>query len=111
MSDFFEGVAPIRYEGPRSDSPFAFRWYDADRVVAGRTMLEVLRGARFTTGGLMFDCKLRRQSVSRDDLLDGEVSLHTIHDELLANNIEPAHESGRQELVKGLVARHIERVR
>jgi xylose isomerase len=43
MSEFFEGVAPIRYEGPQSDSPFAFRWYDADRVVAGRTMAEHLR--------------------------------------------------------------------
>ncbi len=31
-------------------------------------MLEILRGGGFTTGGLMFDCKLRRQSVSRDDL-------------------------------------------
>ena len=43
MSEFFEGVSPIRYEGPESDNPFAFRWYDADRVVAGRTMAEHLR--------------------------------------------------------------------
>jgi xylose isomerase len=31
-------------------------------------MLEVLRGGGFTTGGLMFDTKLRRQSIARDDL-------------------------------------------
>ncbi|MEY2960041.1 MAG: hypothetical protein RLZZ01_2609 [Actinomycetota bacterium] len=31
-------------------------------------MLEILRGGGFTTGGLMFDTKLRRQSISRDDL-------------------------------------------
>ena len=31
-------------------------------------MLEILRGGGFTTGGLMFDCKVRRQSISRDDL-------------------------------------------
>ena len=43
MTEFFEGVEPIRYEGPQSDNPFAFRWYDADRVVAGRTMAEHLR--------------------------------------------------------------------
>ena len=31
-------------------------------------ILEILRGGGFTTGGMMFDCKLRRQSISRDDL-------------------------------------------
>jgi xylose isomerase len=31
-------------------------------------MLEVLRGGGFTTGGLNFDAKLRRQSIARDDL-------------------------------------------
>jgi len=46
MTDFFNTVnAPIRYEGPESDNPLAFRWYDADRVVAGRTMREHLRFA------------------------------------------------------------------
>ncbi len=118
-------------------------------------MLEVLRGGGFTSGGLMFDCKLRRQSVSRDDLfiahiggmdtmarsllaaaaiieegeldsrraeryarwagesdlLDGKVSLQQIHDVLLADTVEPAHTSGRQELLEGLVARHIARIR
>ena len=43
---FFPEVdEPIRYAGPDSDDPFAFRWYDADRVVAGRTMAEHLRFA------------------------------------------------------------------
>ncbi|NNE13272.1 MAG: xylose isomerase [Ilumatobacter sp.] len=42
--NFFESVPePIRYEGPESDNPLAFRWYDADRVVLGRTMAEHLR--------------------------------------------------------------------
>ena len=31
-------------------------------------MLEILRGGGFTTGGLNFDAKLRRQSIDRDDL-------------------------------------------
>ena len=42
---FFADVDRIRYEGPDSDNPLAFRWYDADRVVAGRTMAEQLRFA------------------------------------------------------------------
>lgn len=46
MSDFFTTVTdPIPYAGPDSDDPLAFRWYDADRVVAGRTMAEHLRFA------------------------------------------------------------------
>ncbi len=46
MSEFFPTVAsPIPYEGPESDNPLAFRWYDADRVVAGKTMSDHLRFA------------------------------------------------------------------
>jgi xylose isomerase len=41
--EFFEGVGPIPYRGPDSDDPFSFRWYDADRVVAGRRMEDHLR--------------------------------------------------------------------
>lgn len=35
---YFKGIDPIRYEGPESDNPLAFKHYDADRVVAGKTM-------------------------------------------------------------------------
>ncbi len=42
---FTEVESPIRYEGPESDEPLAFRWYDADRVVAGRRMEDHLRFA------------------------------------------------------------------
>lgn len=34
---------------------------------------EILRGGGFTTGGFMFDTKLRRQSIERDDLLHAHV--------------------------------------
>jgi xylose isomerase len=43
VSSFFEGIDTIRYAGPDSDDPLTFRWYDADRVVAGRTMRDHLR--------------------------------------------------------------------
>src|SRR5436305_10028835 len=44
--DFFTDVTDrIAYEGPDSDNPLAFRWYDADRVVAGRRMEDHLRMA------------------------------------------------------------------
>ncbi len=40
---FFTGVDAITYQGPDGDDPLAFRWYDADRVVLGKTMAEHLR--------------------------------------------------------------------
>lgn len=37
---FFKGIEQIQFEGLQSDNPMAFRWYDADRIVAGKTMSE-----------------------------------------------------------------------
>jgi len=45
MTEFFDGVGQIRFEGPESTNPLTFRYYDAERVVAGRTMEEHLRFA------------------------------------------------------------------
>ena len=42
---FFPNVDKIRYEGPESRNPLAFRYYDADRKVLGKTMAEHLRFA------------------------------------------------------------------
>ena len=42
---FFEGVERVRYEGPQTQNPLAFRFYDADRVVLGRRMQDHLRFA------------------------------------------------------------------
>ncbi|WP_027328216.1 xylose isomerase [Marinimicrobium agarilyticum] len=38
--EYFPGVDKIQYEGPESDNPFAFKWYDENKVVAGKTMKE-----------------------------------------------------------------------
>lgn len=43
MSDFFQGIPAIRYEGPESDNDFAFRHYDADALILGKPMKEHLR--------------------------------------------------------------------
>ncbi|HWV57762.1 MAG TPA: xylose isomerase [Longimicrobiales bacterium] len=42
---FFPISDPVRYEGVGARSPFAFRYYDKDRIVLGRTMEEQLRFA------------------------------------------------------------------
>ena len=41
--EFFPGVGQIPYAGPDSDDPLTFRWYDADRAVAGKRMEDHLR--------------------------------------------------------------------
>lgn len=39
----FPTVPMIQFEGPQSDNPLAFRWYNPDEVVEGKTMKEHLR--------------------------------------------------------------------
>jgi xylose isomerase len=43
--EYFKGINPIQFEGQGSDNPLAFRWYDRNRVVAGKTLAEHLRFA------------------------------------------------------------------
>ncbi len=39
----FPDVPVIQYEGPASDNPLAFRWYNPDEVVEGKSMKDHLR--------------------------------------------------------------------
>ncbi|RTL60445.1 MAG: xylose isomerase [Sphingobacteriales bacterium] len=43
--EFFKGIGKISYEGLASDNPFAYRWYDENKVVAGKSMKDWLRMA------------------------------------------------------------------
>ena len=43
--NFFPGIGKIKFEGMDSDNPLAFRCYDENRVVAGKTMKDHLRFA------------------------------------------------------------------
>ncbi|SOC06700.1 xylose isomerase [Rhodobacter maris] len=45
MTDFFKGIPQIRYEGPQTTNEFAFRHYNPEEVVAGKTLAEHLRFA------------------------------------------------------------------
>ncbi|MDT1062337.1 xylose isomerase [Paracoccus sp. CPCC 101403] len=42
---FFGDIEPIRYEGPESTNPLAFRHYNPDEIVAGKRMEDHLRFA------------------------------------------------------------------
>jgi len=42
---FFTGIERVCYEGPESENPLAYRFYDPERVVLGKRMQEQLRPA------------------------------------------------------------------
>ena len=43
--EFYKGIGKIQYEGKNSDNPLAFKYYNPDQVVAGKTMKEHFRFA------------------------------------------------------------------
>ncbi len=43
--EYFPGISAIPFEGSESDNPLAFKYYDANKVIAGKTMAEHLRFA------------------------------------------------------------------
>jgi len=45
QKEFFNGIRPIKFEGKETDNPLAFRWYDENRIVAGKPMKKWLRFA------------------------------------------------------------------
>lgn len=45
MNTYFPGISKVAYEGPKSTNPLAFRYYNPEEVVAGKTMREQLKFA------------------------------------------------------------------
>jgi xylose isomerase len=45
MKEYFQGIGKIAYEGTESTNPLAFKYYDAERIVAGKPMKDHLRFA------------------------------------------------------------------
>jgi xylose isomerase len=45
QKEFFKNIPQIKFEGRDTDNALAFRWYDADKVVAGKPMKEWFRFA------------------------------------------------------------------
>ncbi|PRX46819.1 xylose isomerase [Salegentibacter salegens] len=42
---FFKGIDKIKFEGRESSNPLAYKWYDENKMVAGKTLKEHLRFA------------------------------------------------------------------
>lgn len=45
MGEYFKNVSKIKYEGKDSDNPLAFKYYNPDEVIDGKTMKDHLRFA------------------------------------------------------------------
>ncbi|MCK9191503.1 MAG: xylose isomerase [Sphaerochaetaceae bacterium] len=43
--EYFKGIGKIEFEGKNSDNPLAFKFYDKDKMIGGKTMEEHLRFA------------------------------------------------------------------
>ncbi|MDR2578123.1 MAG: xylose isomerase [Chitinispirillales bacterium] len=41
--EYFPGISKIKYEGPKSKNPLAFKYYDAEKLIGGKTMKDHLR--------------------------------------------------------------------
>lgn len=76
MNEFFSNIGKIPFEGKNSDNPFAFKYYNADEIVGGRTMREQLKFALswwHTMGGDgtdMFGCGTADKSWGTADALE-----------------------------------------
>lgn len=89
--EYFKGISKIKYEGRDSDNPLAFKWYDADKVVAGKTMKEHFRfavaywhtfcgtgGDPFGPGTRMFPWDAKEDAVARaKDKMDAAFEFFT----------------------------------
>jgi len=41
--EYYPGIQKIKYEGPKSKNPLAFKYYDADKKIGGKSMKEHLK--------------------------------------------------------------------
>jgi xylose isomerase len=45
MTEYFAGLGKIQYEGSNTKNPLAFRFYDENKAIAGKTFKDHLRFA------------------------------------------------------------------
>jgi xylose isomerase len=45
VTDFFKGIKPVKFSGPKSKNPLAYRFYNKDEMVLGKRMEDHIRPA------------------------------------------------------------------
>jgi xylose isomerase len=76
MKTYFPNVSKIKYEGPKTDNPLAFHYYNPEEVIAGKTMREQLKFAMsywhtmVAEGTDMFGSGTLNKSFGGSDIMD-----------------------------------------
>ena len=83
MQEFFPGIGKIKYEGPDSKNPLAFKHYNPKKKVLGKTMAEHLRFSVCYWHTFKNDCddmfgapSLRRSFAADDPMTQAENTMH-----------------------------------
>ena len=42
-TEYYKGIGEVKYEGKDSKNPFAFKYYDPNKIVAGKTLKDHFR--------------------------------------------------------------------
>ncbi len=83
-TEYFPGIGKIKYEGPQSDNPLAFKYYDPNKKIGNKTMKEHLRFAvaywhSFCADGTdMFGSATQNQSWKQDAKTPMELAEHKL---------------------------------
>jgi xylose isomerase len=132
MASYFAELAPIRYEGPESQNPLAFHYYQKDKMVLGKRMEDHLRFAVCywhtfcSTGGDPFGGATFERSWNRvSDPLESAklkaesafdffqklgVPFYTFHDrDVVAEGASPRESLERLRAIADVLAGHQER--
>ena len=43
MTAYYPEIPQVKYEGPKSENPLAFKFYNPDEIVAGKKMKDQLK--------------------------------------------------------------------
>lgn len=55
MSNYFDKIAKVNYEGANSTNPFAFKHYNPNEVILGKTVEEHLRHGSLLLAHVLLD--------------------------------------------------------
>ena len=94
MKEYFPGIPAVQFEGSYASHPFSFRFYDPERIVAGKPMREQLRFALPVGAAARFGHAGQDYLMASMELLHKlGLQLYTLRDRSLAQEAPTLRES------------------
>ena len=87
--EYFPGIDQIKYEGPDSKNPMAFKWYDPKQVVLGKPMKHQYDFDTATVVGF-----LKAHGLDKDFKMNIEVNHATLAGHTFAHELRVARDTG-----------------